>query len=95
VLLDISKAFNVVNHTFLLEKIYGTFLYFNITHCLATYLQGCIAVCLFQGAVSSEHSCHSGAPQGSVLLPQLFNFYVNDYQAEAEINKLYTDNWSC
>jgi hypothetical protein len=93
VLLDISKAFNSVNHTLLLEKISGTDLHSNITFWLATYLPGRTAVCLFQGAVSSAHACDSGVPQGSVLSPQLFNFFVNDFPADAEINKSYADNF--
>jgi hypothetical protein len=69
--LDISKAFDSVNHDLLLEKIAGTNLNSNIVHWLNSYLWGRTAVCLFQGARSDHFRCHLGVPQGSVLSPHL------------------------
>jgi hypothetical protein len=93
VLLDISKAFYAVDHTLLMEKISATDLHLNIMRWLVTYPRGQTAVCLFQGAMSSEHRCHSGVPQGLVLLPHLFNFFVKDFPADAEINESYADDF--
>jgi hypothetical protein len=44
--LDISKAFDLVDHDLLLEKISNTDLQPNVTRWLAAYLRGCTAVCL-------------------------------------------------
>jgi hypothetical protein len=50
VALDISKAFDAVDHDLLLEKITGSNLNSNVTRWLCAYLHGQTAVCLFQGA---------------------------------------------
>ena len=94
VALDISKAFDAVNHDLLLEKIAGTQLHSNIVRWLATYLRDRRAVCLFQGAVSRVCKCHSGVPQGSVISPVLFNFFVHDFPAYAEVNESYADDFN-
>jgi hypothetical protein len=52
VALDISKAFDAVDHVLLLEKVSATSLNSNVTWWLAAYLRGRTAVCLFQGATS-------------------------------------------
>jgi retron-type reverse transcriptase len=92
--IDISSAFDGVNHDLLLGKIAATPLHSNVTRWIAAYLSGCMAVCLFQGAVSRQHTCHSGVPQGSVISPHLFNFFVSDFPSPAEVNELYADDFS-
>jgi hypothetical protein len=51
-----------------------------------------MAVCLFQGATSPQFTCHSGVPQGSVLSPHLFNFFLYDFPAPTQLNFFYADN---
>jgi hypothetical protein len=46
------------------------------------YLHGRTAVCSFQGV-----------PQGSVLSPHLFNFFVSNFPSSAEVNKSYADDF--
>jgi hypothetical protein len=64
VILDISRAFDAIDHDILLEKIAASTLNSNIVRWLATYLRDRKAVCLFQGEKSKEMKCHSGVPQG-------------------------------
>jgi hypothetical protein len=94
VVLDISKAFDSINHDLLLQKISDTTLHSNVTRWMAAYLQGRTAVCLFQGATSPQFTCHSGVPQGSVLSPMLFNFFVRDCPDVAKINLSYADGFN-
>jgi hypothetical protein len=63
VVLDISKAFDAIDHNLLLEKIAASSLNSSVVQWLATYLRDRKAVCLFQGVRSSEMKCHSGVPQ--------------------------------
>jgi retron-type reverse transcriptase len=94
VVLDISKAFDNINHDLLLQKISDTTLHSNVTRWMAAYLQGRTAECLFQGATSPQFTCHSGVPQGSVLSPMLFNFFVGDCPVVAQINLSYADDFN-
>jgi hypothetical protein len=91
--LDISKAFNGVNLNLLLEKIAVTTLNLNVVRWLNAYLRGRMTVCLFQGAKSRHFKCHSDVPQGSVLSPHLFNFFVRDFPAISELNLRYADDF--
>jgi retron-type reverse transcriptase len=92
VLLDISKAFDVISHDLLLEMIATTTLHSNIIRWLLSYLRGRTAVCLFQGVTSSQSTCHSGVLQGSFLSPHLFNFFISDFPDLAQLNFTYADD---
>jgi hypothetical protein len=91
--LDISKAFDAVSHDLLLQKLANTPLHSNLIRWLKVYLQGRMAVCLFQGATSCALRCHSGVLQGSVISPHLFNFFVHDFPDCAEILESYADDF--
>ena len=91
--LDISKAFDAVDHDLLLGKISDSTLHSNVVRWMAAYLRGRTAVCLFQGATSSQFTCHSGVPQGSVLSPVLFNFFVSGCPELAHLSLSYADDF--
>jgi hypothetical protein len=79
VALDISIAFDSVDHTLLLQQISDTAINSNVVRWLAAYLQRRTAFCLYQSCKSPSMIIHSGVPQGSVLSPSLFNFFVSDF----------------
>ena len=76
--LDLSKAFDTINHKILLDKLkYYGFSDLSLK-LLASYLRNRKQfVCL--GNTNSELlDIHTGVPQGSILGPLLFIIYIND-----------------
>ena len=79
VAVDISKAFDRVDLPLLLDEIRRTTLHPNIIRWLRSYLCGRQAACIFQGTRSAFRKLHWGVPQGSVISPVLFNYFVRDF----------------
>jgi hypothetical protein len=91
--LDISKAFNSVNHTILLKQLSDSTLHSNMVRWLATYLRGHSASCLFRSSKSKSMIIHSGVPQGFVLSPSLWNFFTSDFSQVASLNPAFADDF--
>ena len=79
VLLDLRKAFDLVNHTVLLEKMA------NIYGCsqqsmqwFTSYLSERQQFVQFKGKLSQQAEIQTGVPQGSILGPLLFIMFMND-----------------
>ncbi|KAK6191161.1 hypothetical protein SNE40_002900 [Patella caerulea] len=77
ILLDLSAAFDTIDHTILLRRLQ---FYFGITDSaldwLSSYLTGRTQQVAVGSYLSEEHTLQYGVPQGSVLGPVLFSLYM-------------------
>jgi hypothetical protein len=78
VALDLTKAFDSLDHCSLIDKVAATNLPGAVTRWLANYLHGRQCRTLFRGSTSRARTVKVGTPQGSVASPTLFSFYIAD-----------------
>ena len=94
IFLDLSKAFDTLDHTILLKKLqyYG----FNgvALSWFKNYLSDRTQFVDFDGTSSSMLNLNTGVPQGSILGPLLFMIYMNDISAASDkfVAVLYADD---
>ncbi|WP_333764851.1 reverse transcriptase domain-containing protein [Streptomyces sp. IBSBF 2390] len=78
VALDLSKAFDTVDHVLLLNDIFNTSLPTTLKRWLCSYLHGRHTYVEFRDSKSRQRKVKQGVPQGGVLSPLLFNFYMRE-----------------
>jgi Reverse transcriptase (RNA-dependent DNA polymerase) len=78
VFVDLRKAFDCVDHTILLDKLKHVGVGDGNYEIFASYLSGRRQFIEMNNLSSMMMAITSGIPQGSLLGPLLFNFYVND-----------------
>ena len=92
VLFDLSKAFDVVSHSILLQKLSCLGIAGHILKWLSDFLIDRTMYVEVAGSRSKPKAALSGVPQGSVLGPILFLIYVNNNAASLSSNyKIFAD----
>ena len=94
--LDLSKAFDTVDHSILLDKLSHYGIRGSPNALFRSYLSGRTQMVRCNDKISSEKTVNIGVPQGSILGPLLYIIYVNDIERALEKSNciLYADDTS-
>ena len=76
--MDFSKAFDKVSHSMLTHKLDHYGINGKTNRWIQNFLAERKQVVVVEGEKSDSINVESGVPQGSVLVPSLFLFYIND-----------------
>jgi hypothetical protein len=76
--IDLSKAFDMVNHDKLIADLDESELPSHLKRWFSNYLRGRQSKVNFRNTLSSSRNVRAGVPQGAVTSPILFNFYLRN-----------------
>lgn len=93
VFIDLSKAFDVINHDILIKKLHAHGIRGIVNAWFKSYLMNREQYVTIKSHFSTKLGIISGVPQGSILGPLLFLIYMNDLQQVTNANLLlYADD---
>ena len=78
VFLDLKRAFDTVDHTILLSKLFEYGIRGIAYEWFRSYLDNRNQQCFVDGSLSTSQILTCGIPQGTILGPLLFILYIND-----------------
>ena len=78
IFMDLSKAFDTIDHDILLQKLYHYGFRWVSNEWFTSYLSNRKQMVSYNSTLSSIESVKCGVPQGSILGPLLFIIYMND-----------------
>ena len=90
VFINLSKVFDTVSHSCLLNKLPSCGINNKELHWFTDYLFSGMQSVQFQGVLSDANPIFSGLPQGSILGPLLFTIYFNDVPTPLQSTSIVT-----
>ena len=92
-ILDFSKAFDKVGHLRLLEKLKWYGIGGDVNNWIKSFLSNRTQSVVVEGTAAEKAPVLSGVPQGSVLGPCLFLYYINDIAEDlSSTTRLFADD---
>jgi hypothetical protein len=86
VLVDLTAAYNTVNHRLMLKKLYDTTLNYEFVRVFEALLSNRRFFVNHQGKNNKWRIFGNGLTRGSVLTPIMFNIYTNDKPISTDSN---------
>ena len=95
ILIDLQKAFGIINNSVILQKLYAIGSLTHTVNWFKSYLSNQAFLIGLENNFSQPASLYCGIPQGSILGPLLFLIHVNDMSQAVRSDPFLYGNDSC